>query len=361
MHLHRLTKNGFRNGFDPAAGIIETRIEMKLIQNIFLVTVLLALNASAQPAPPTPPALPPAQPAPPPTPAPKAPPGLAPGQPTTPKMPPGLMHPQQPTTPPVMPDKDKLSYAIGFNIASSIKKDELDVDVDTIATAMKDVLAGRPTRLTEKDVKDIMTQFQGAMRAEMMAKREKQMTENKAKGEEFLAKNAKAPGVTSLTNGLEYKVLKEGAGDMPKPTDIVTVSYKGSLIDGTVFDQNEHFTTPVTGKTIKGWSEILPLMKTGSKWEVTIPADLGYGARGFAPKIGPNCALVFDLELLSVSAPSAAPPATPASAQAPHPGPPTPPGTTTPVVSGQIIKVPSAEELKKGAKIEVITNAPNSQ
>jgi FKBP-type peptidyl-prolyl cis-trans isomerase FklB len=268
-----------------------------------------------------------------------------------------------------MPDKDKLSYAIGFNIAGSIKKDGLDVDVDTIATAMKDVLAGRPTRMEEKEVKGIMTQFQQAMRAKMTAEREKQMNENKVKGEEFLAKNAKAPGVTSLTNGLQYKVLKEGSGDMPKSNDTVTVSYKGSLIDGTVFDQNEHFTTPVTGRTIKGWSAILPLMKTGSKWEVTIPSELGYGARG-GPKIGPNAVLVFDMELLSISppsAPSAAPPATrpasPSTVQAPsaHPAPPAPPGTTTPVVSGQIIKVPSKAELDKGAKIEVITNVPNAQ
>jgi hypothetical protein len=203
------------------------------------------------------------------------------------------------------------------------------------------------------------------MRAKMTAEREKQMNENKVKGEEYLAKNAKAPGVTVLTNGLQYKVLKEGTGDMPKLTNTVTVSYKGSLIDGTVFDQNEHFTTPVKGKTIKGWSEILPLMKTGSKWEVTVPSDLGYGARGFQPKIGPNSVLVFEMELLSIAPPPAAPPATPptnaAAVQAPHSVPPAPPGTTTPVVSGQIIKVPSAEELKKGAKIEVITNVPNAQ
>jgi FKBP-type peptidyl-prolyl cis-trans isomerase FklB len=284
------------------------------------------------------------------------------------------MHPQQPTTPAVMPDKDKLSYAIGFNIASSIKKDELDVDVDTIATAMKDVLAGRPTRVNEKDVKEIMTQFQQAMRAKVSAEREKQLTENKVKGEEFLAQNAKVAGVTTLTNGIQYKVLKEGTGDMPKPTDSVIVSYKGSMIDGKVFDQNEHFTTAVTGRTIKGWSAILPMMKTGSKWEVTIPSDLGYGARGFPPKIGPNSVLVFEMELLSITAP--APPTKPGTPPrtnvtnsfpnefAGHPAPaapPVPPGLSTPVVSGQIIKVPSKAELDKGAKIEVITNAPGSQ
>ncbi len=266
-----------------------------------------------------------------------------------------------------MPDKDKLSYAIGFNIAGSIKRDELDVDVDTIATAMKDVLAGRPTRLNEREVKEVMTQFQQAMRAKMAEEREKKLAENKAKGEEYMAKNGKEPGVTTLPDGLQYKVLKEGTGDMPKSNDTVVVAYKGKLIDGTIFDQNEHFNTPVTGRTIKGWSAILPLMKTGSKWEVTIPAALGYGTRGSPPKIGPNSVLVFEMELLSVSPPSAAAPsAKPAGAplaEAHFSGqvPPSPPGAATGVVSGQIIKVPSAEELKKGAKIEVITNAPTAQ
>jgi hypothetical protein len=153
---------------------------------------------------------------------------------------------------------------------------------------------------------------------------------------------------------------------MPKPTDTVTVAYKGKLVDGTVFDQNEHLTKPLAG-VIKGWSAILPMMKTGSKWEVAIPSELAYGPRGFAPKIGPNSALIFDMELLSISPPGpAASPANstplPPSAFAPHPGPPAPPGTTTTAVTGsQIIKVPSAEELKKGAKIEVITNAPSGQ
>jgi FKBP-type peptidyl-prolyl cis-trans isomerase FklB len=273
-----------------------------------------------------------------------------------PKMPPGLM-PGAHTTPPVMPDKDKLSYAIGFNIASSVKRDQLDVDVDTIATAMKDVIAGRPTRLSEKEVKDTMTQFQGAMRAKMAADREKQMSEAKAKGEEYLTKNGKDPAVKTLPNGLQYKVLKEGTGDMPKPTDSVTVAYKGSLVDGTVFDQKDVFPTAVTGRTIKGWSEILPLMKTGSKWEVVIPPDLGYGPRGMPPKIGPNAVLIFEMELLSITAPT--PPLSPATGSHP-PSPLTPTATTTPVVSGQIIKVPSADELKKGAKIEVITNVPNN-
>jgi FKBP-type peptidyl-prolyl cis-trans isomerase FklB len=265
-----------------------------------------------------------------------------------------------------MPDNDKLSYAIGFNIGSTVKKDHIDVNAETLAAAIKDVMAGRPARMNEQEVKAIITQLQQALPGHIAAY-------NKTNGEAYLVANAKAPGVKTLTNGLQYKVLKEGFGPMPKAADTVNVSYKGRLIDGTVFDQKDSFNTPVTGRTIKGWSEILPLMKTGSKWEVTIPSDLAYGASGFGARgpqrIGPNATLIFELELLSIAPPPApASVATPASVSitqsagtAPRTSPPAPPTMTTPVVSGQIIKVPSAEELKKGAKIEVITNtATNS-
>jgi FKBP-type peptidyl-prolyl cis-trans isomerase FklB len=332
---------------------------MNLIQNAFIVTSLMAFSAFAQtpaPAPQptqTPQLQPPANPSRSGFPAPSTnrPPGLGPG--------PMQM---QPKAPPVMPEKEKLSYAIGFNIGSSVKRDEIEVNVDTLAAAMKDVLENKPTRYDEKEVREIMTQFQGALRAKMANQREKQAAEAKAKSDEYLAQNAKDPAVKSLPNGLQYKVLKDGSGAMPKPSENVTVAYKGRLIDGTTFDQNDHFTTPVTGRTIKGWSEILPMMKIGSKWEVTIPPDLGYGARA-QPKIPANSVLVFEMELLSIAPPTPAPTNAPSAAHPPGPAPrtlaaSTPPSTSTSVVSGQIIKVPSADELKKGAKIEVITNPP---
>jgi FKBP-type peptidyl-prolyl cis-trans isomerase FklB len=271
--------------------------------------------------------------------------------------------PSAPAAPPKMPDKDKLSYAIGVNIATSIKRDKIDVDIDTIVTAMKDVLADHPTRMTQQEVGETITQFRGAMQAKMKADHDKEVSENKTKGEKYLAENAKAPGFKSLPDGLQYKVLAEGAGPMPKSTDNVIVNYKGRLIDGTPFDQKERFPTPVTGRTIQGWSEVLPLMKQGSKWEVVIPSELGYGQRGRPPQIGPNSVLIFEMELVSISAPPLGTPApvpgpgSPA-AHAPNLAPPTPQAVNTPVVSGQIIKVPSRDELDKGAKIEVITNVP---
>jgi FKBP-type peptidyl-prolyl cis-trans isomerase FklB len=273
-------------------------------------------------------------------------------------MPPGLMRqPPSNQPPPEMPSKDKLSYFIGMSIGRTMQRDGLsnEVDVDIIATAMKDILAGKQPRFNDTEYREIGQQLNGAMQAKRMAMRKeedermkKEGAENKAKGDAFLAKNATEPGVKTLPNGLQYKVLQEGSGPMPGTRDTVTVSYKGTTIDGTVFDQNPKFPTRVTGQTIKGWSEVLPLMKVGSKWQVVIPSEMAYGPRGFPPKIGPDAVLIFDMELLSDT-----PPPVPPTMRTSSSGPP-----STPVVSGQIIKVPSAEELKRGAKIEVITNPP---
>lgn len=259
-----------------------------------------------------------------------------------------------------MPSKDKVSYAIGMNIGNGLKHQEIDVDVDTLATAIKDILAGKPARLSDKESGEVLTQ----LRVAMQAKKEAQETT-------FLAQFAKSAGVTTLSNGLEYKVIKEGDGAMPKENDTVTVAYRGTLSNGTEFDHNDDFKTPIRGRIIQGWQKILPLMKVGSKWQVAIPSSLGYGPRGFPPKIPGNSVLLFDLELKSITpgAPtlppiSAAPPATSKPA-APAPAAPPAASQATPVVSGEIIKVPSADELKKGAKIEVIkagqTNVVNPQ
>jgi FKBP-type peptidyl-prolyl cis-trans isomerase FklB len=337
----------------------------KVKLNALMFTTLVALSAVAQPPSPTQPTTP-AQQGNPFTPHP------------TPGMPPGLMKgngPKEP--PPEMPDKDTLSYFIGMSVGNSIKRQDLSVDIDTIAAGIRDVVSSNHTRLTDTQYATVQKQLSGALRAKQSEKRKEEMeklekdgAENKAKGDEFLAKNANQPGIKTFTNGIQYKVITDGTGVMPGPHDTVTVAYKGSLIDGTVFDQNDKFTTIVTGRTIKGWSYVLQQMKVGSKWQVFIPADLAYGLRSNSPKIPANSTLIFDMELISnVPAPAqtVAMGSSPGKSAMPMgaptinatPGGPPSPAASTPVVSGQIIKVPSAEELKKGAKIEVITNAPN--
>jgi FKBP-type peptidyl-prolyl cis-trans isomerase FklB len=197
-------------------------------------------------------------------------------------------------------EKEKLSYTIGHQIGQGLKQDGFDIDPAVVGQAIGDVMKGAKPALTVAD-----------MQAVLMASREKRLQARKAladknlkAGQEFLAANKSKKDVVTLPSGLQYKVVKAGAGDKPRPEDTVTVHYHGTLIGGTVFDSSvargQPATFPVKG-VIKGWQEVLPLMPTGSKWQVVIPAELAYGPNG-APggKIGPNEVLIFDIELIGI-------------------------------------------------------------
>lgn len=237
---------------------------------------------------------------------------------------------------PFKDQKEKVSYSIGANIGSNFKEQSIDVDVDVLARGMRDALAGKAL-LDKAQLQETLTAFQQQLRGVQEQKRKEQADKNKKEGDAFLTDNKKKEGVITLPSGLQYKVIKPGAGDLPKATDTVTTHYRGTLLDGTEFDsslkKNEPQTFPVTG-VIKGWQEALQLMKAGSKWQLFIPGELAYGERG-RPGIPPNATLIFEIELISIK-------------------PPTPQASANPPVTSDIIKVPSAEELKKGAKIEVI-------
>lgn len=199
--------------------------------------------------------------------------------------------------------KDKVSYSIGWDIGNSFKKQSIEINPDILLKGINDVLSGDNPQMTEKEMGETMMNFQ----KEMMAKRaetQKNIGEkNKKEGEEFLAKNKNNKGIVSLPSGLQYRVIKEGNGKIPKLTDTVTVHYKGTLIDATEFDSSykrgEPAKFPVSG-VIKGWTEALQLMKVGSKWELFIPSNLAYAERGAGNIIGPNAVLVFQVELLSI-------------------------------------------------------------
>jgi FKBP-type peptidyl-prolyl cis-trans isomerase FklB len=167
---------------------------------------------------------------------------------------------------------------------------------------------------------------------------------NEAEGKAFLEKNKARKGVVTLPSGLQYEVLREGAGVSPKPNDKVTVQYRGTFIDGKEFDSSYKRGQPATFAVkgvIKGWTEALQLMKPGAKWKLYVPANLAYGSRGMRPAIGPNKTLIFEIELLRVQS------ASPASTTQVKPKP----------VTSDIIKVPSREEMAKGAKVEIIKAA----
>lgn len=198
-------------------------------------------------------------------------------------------------------DKDKLSYALGADMGSNLKKFEIDIDAELYVKGMKDALSGN-VLLTDQEIRTLIMALQKDVQTKQQEKMKAQAEKNKKDGEAFLAENKKKEGVKSLPSGLEYRVITEGKGATPKAADTVTVHYKGTLTDGTEFDssykRNAPATFPVNG-VIKGWTEALQLMKEGSKWELFIPANLAYGESG-RPGIPPNSVLVFEVELIKV-------------------------------------------------------------
>jgi FKBP-type peptidyl-prolyl cis-trans isomerase FklB len=202
--------------------------------------------------------------------------------------------------------KDKISYAIGLDIGTGLKKNEVEVDPDIMAKAIKDTLAGNKPLMTDEEVKTTMTDFQKDLQAKQQERMKAQGEKNKKEGEAFLAQNKSKKGVKTLPSGLQYKVITEGKGKSPKASDTVTVQYRGTLIDDTEFDSSykrgQPATFPVSG-VIKGWTEALQLMKEGSKWQLFIPSGLAYGETGTkGGPIGSNAALIFEVELVSIKA-----------------------------------------------------------
>jgi len=236
-------------------------------------------------------------------------------------------------------DKDKVSYAIGMNIGTAMKRDGVDVDTAILLRGLQDALAGSKPLLTDQEVQATMTALQGDLRKKQELQQQQLADTNKKEGDAFLAANKTKEGVVALPSGLQYKILQEGTGPKPAATDTVTVNYRGTLLDGTEFDSSykRGQPTPVAvGRIIKGWTEALQLMPVGSKWQLFIPPDLAYGPRQAGPTIGPNSTLVFEVELLSIQPKAApAPPPVPAPAStppatAPAPTPPPAPAPKAP-------------------------------
>jgi FKBP-type peptidyl-prolyl cis-trans isomerase FklB len=193
----------------------------------------------------------------------------------------------------------RASYAIGTNIGRNLRSQGLEVDAKALSKGIVDALAGVKLLLEEAEMREVLQ----ALQQEMMAKREAAGAAAQKKGQVFLEANGKKPDVTVLPSGLQYKVLEEGSGSKPKATDTVRTHYRGTLIDGTEFDSSYARGEPATfplNRVIRGWTEALQLMPVGAKWQLFIPADLAYGARGSPPNIGPNETLIFEIELLGI-------------------------------------------------------------
>lgn len=199
--------------------------------------------------------------------------------------------------------KDKLSYSIGFEMGSSIKRNGIDVDQNIVTKAINDALSGGKALMNEQEMRESISALQKDMAAKQQERTKGLADKNKKEGAAFLAENKKKEGVKALPGGLQYVILSEGKGKQPKATDTVTVQYRGTLIDGSEFDSSYKRGQPATfglNQVIKGWTEGVQLMKEGGKIRLFVPSELGYGDRGSGAQIGPNAALIFEIELIAV-------------------------------------------------------------
>lgn len=195
-------------------------------------------------------------------------------------------------------DEERISYCIGVQLGMQLKPNAYPLNLDLVVTGMKDAIAGGELRVDRAAIGQALREYQ---------EKSKEAADQKGKALEqqaadYLKQNATAEGVKTTASGLQYKVIKEGTGATPSATDTVRVHYTGTLVDGEKFDSSydrgEPAEFPVNG-VIKGWTEALQIMKEGSKWQLVIPADLGYGESGGGP-IPPNATLLFDVELLEI-------------------------------------------------------------
>jgi FKBP-type peptidyl-prolyl cis-trans isomerase FklB len=199
----------------------------------------------------------------------------------------------------------KFSYAVGHDFGTRIGKmlgrGGITLDKESVLRGVQDGLKGKGPG--QRVLRQWMMELRMKFRAHMMRNQRQQFSKNLIAGKLFLAKNAKKPGVKVLPSGLQYQVIKAGTGAKPKATDTVVTHYRGTLINGTVFDSSykrgRPAKFPVNG-VIKGWVEALQLMRVGAKWKLFIPQNLAYGARGAGPKIGPYSTLVFEIELIKI-------------------------------------------------------------
>jgi FKBP-type peptidyl-prolyl cis-trans isomerase FklB len=192
---------------------------------------------------------------------------------------------------------DKLSYALGMSMASSLVNSGLNqIDTDSFMKAFIAIINNGAAEMSPQEANQYIQEFLAKRQAEMLG-------ENLRIGREFLEENKKKPGVVTLPSGLQYEVLKEGDGPKPKANEKVRCHYHGTLINGKVFDSSVERGQPAVfgvNQVIKGWVEALQLMSVGSKWKLYIPSELAYGSQGAGSSIEPNSTLIFDVELLGI-------------------------------------------------------------
>ncbi len=202
--------------------------------------------------------------------------------------------------------KEKVSYCIGLETGRNLKNQFADMDVELLQEGFEDALFDTDPKLKQEEIQSILVALKNQIETQQRKHFSKVAEENKKQGETFLNENKNKEGIKVLTSGLQYKILSSGptSNVHPTPLDFVKIHYRGSFIDGRVFDSSYQRGQPHVfplNRVIAGWTEILQHMKVGDKWEVFIPPYLAYGEMGFGQEIGPNVALIFEIELLSIN------------------------------------------------------------
>lgn len=197
---------------------------------------------------------------------------------------------------------DKMSYAIGVQLAQGIKGQGIDVNAAMVAQGVLDALAGSKLLMSDDEIAALMSALQQEMRQKQQEELTAMLDKNKKDGEAFMTANAKKDGVVTLPSGLQYKIITAGQGKKPTDADTVICHYRGTLLDGKEFDSSYGGMPATFGvkDVIPGFREAVKLMPVGSKWQLFIPPDLAYGERGAGNAIEPNSTLIFELELLSI-------------------------------------------------------------
>lgn len=206
-------------------------------------------------------------------------------------------------TSPLATEEQQVGYSYGQMFGRRLSSTMSDIDIDAFIAGFQDGYSGKDSQLSEEQMNKALQTHQAQLKEQQMAEHSAKASENQKKSEAFLTQNAGKDGVKTTSSGLQYKIIAEGSGTSPAPEDTVEVHYTGTLINGDVFDSSVQRGTPVSFPVkgvIPGWTEALQLMKPGGKWQLFIPPELAYGANGTG-RIGPNEALIFEVELLSVN------------------------------------------------------------
>jgi len=200
--------------------------------------------------------------------------------------------------------REKVSYCLGLETGRNLQRQFNDMDLELLVKGFQDAISNNNPKLAQDEIQSILQALRAQVEQQQRQFYAKLSEENRKKGEEFLEKNKGEEGVVTLKSGLQYKVLSAGTGPKPTPADVVSVHYRGSFIDGQIFDSSYERGKPQVfplNRVIPGWSEALQHMKVGDKWQVVVPHYLAYGEAGYGNEIGPNTTLIFEMELLGIN------------------------------------------------------------